>query len=216
MTRAVRGLLWTLGAGALGLAPSSLAAQGATQPAGSNAASAAPPVVAAPVAPRASWFSDRRPLRVGDIITVVVDETANASETQTSNATLNRQQQMALNLTVDSASRLGPKKGFNTSFGNTSKNEGQAKRAGDLTATISVRVTALEPTGNAKIEGEKTVAVDGRNQVIKLSGVIRPEDLTGANTVPSSRIAEAVISYKGKKFGPARGILGNLLAIFWP
>ena len=46
--------------------------------------------------------------------------------------------------------------------------------------------------------------------------MIRTEDVTCSNTVLSSRIAEAVITYKGKKIGPRTGILGKILAILWP
>jgi flagellar L-ring protein precursor FlgH len=165
---------------------------------------------------RAGWFSDKRPLRIGDIVTIVVDETVNASEKQSQNATSQRSQDMGLNVNVSPTLKIGPQKSFSSGVNNDSKNVGEAGRAGDLTATISVRVVAIEPTGAARIKGEKTVSVDGRNQVIQLEGVVRPEDVSDENTVNSSRIAESVISYKGKKIGPAKGILGSILSIFWP
>ena len=200
------------------LAAAPLAAQGAPPaPSQSQAPEAQPSAVApAPVVSRAGWFSDKRPLRVGDIITIVVDEAVNAREQQHLNGSANRSQQMGLNLNVGSAVKIGPQKGFESAVNNDSKSTGDAGRAGDLTATISVRVVAIEPTGLARIKGQKTVAVDGRNQVIELQGVVRPEDVTADNTVSSARIAESVISYKGKKIGPAKGILGSIISIFWP
>ncbi len=176
----------------------------------------APAVQAAPVASRAGWFSDKRPRLVGDIVTIVVDETVNASERQSQNAVSNRKQEMGLNLNVGTDLAIGPQKGFQSGVNNNSRNTADAGRQGDLTAVISVRVVSIEPSGIAHLKGEKTVGVDGRNQVIQVEGVVRPEDVSSQNTVPSSRIAESVISYKGKKIGPAKGILGSILSIFWP
>jgi flagellar L-ring protein precursor FlgH len=117
---------------------------------------------------------------------------------------------------VDSAVRIGPSKQFSVSHEATSNDVGQAGRSGDLVAVLSVHVTAIDPAGNAKIEGGKTVTVDGRTQEVKLSGLIRPDDVGSDNTVSSSRVADAVISYKGKKIGPRQGILGKILSILWP
>ncbi len=174
-----------------------------------------PAVQATPVTSRAGWFTDRRPLRVGDLVTIVVDETVNASERQSTNASSRRSQQMGLNLNVGDVA-IGPRKGFESGMSNDSRGTADAGRTGDLRAVISVRVTSIEPSGIAHLKGEKTVGVDGRNQVIQLEGVVRPEDVSSQNTVSSSRVAESVISYKGKKIGPAKGILGSILAIFWP
>jgi flagellar L-ring protein precursor FlgH len=195
-----------------------LAAQGAPPAPAQSLAPQAPPsaLAQAPVASRAGWFSDKRPLRVGDIVTIVVDEAVNAREQQHLNGTAKRSQQMGLNLNVGTGIAIGPQKGFESAVNNDSKSNGDAGRAGDLTATISVRVISIEPTGIAHLKGQKTVAVDGRNQVIDLEGVVRPEDLSADNTVSSARIAESVISYKGKKIGPAKGILGSIISIFWP
>jgi flagellar L-ring protein precursor FlgH len=195
-----------------------LAAQNAPPaPAQTQAPPAVQPAVATTVTTsRANWFSDKRALRVGDLVTIVVDETVNASESQNQNASSKRSQDMGLNLNVSPTVKIGPQKGFQSGLANDSRNTGQAGRAGDLSAVISVRIVSIEPTGLAHIKGQKTVAVDGRNQVIDLEGVVRPEDVSAQNTVPSSRIAESVISYKGKKIGPAKGILGSILSIFWP
>jgi flagellar L-ring protein precursor FlgH len=196
-----------LSAQAAPAAPSTTAAPPAATP---------PAVQAAPVVARAGWFSDKRPLRIGDIVTIVVDEAVNSRETQTENAHKQRGQQMGLNLNVGEAVKIGPQKGFESGVSNDSKASGVANRTGGLTATISVRVVSIEPSGIARLKGEKTVAVDGRNQLIQVEGVVRPEDVNSDNTVYSSRIAESVISYKGKKIGPGKGILGGILSIFWP
>lgn len=195
--------------GAQGTPPAPAATQ-APAPAGQ------PAVQAGPVVSRAGWFSDKRPLRVGDIVTIVVDETVNAHERQSENASKRRSNEMGLNLNVGTDLAVGPQKGFQSGLNQDSRAGGEARRTGDLTAVISVRVVSIEPTGMARLKGEKTVGVDGRNQVIQVEGVVRPEDVSSQNTVASSRIAESIITYKGKKIGPAKGILGSILSIFWP
>ncbi len=202
----------------LAAAAPTLAAQ-ATPP--GPAATQAPPagqpaVQSTTIVSRAGWFSDKRPLRIGDIVTIVVDETVNSHERQSENASKKRSNEMGLNLNVGTDLAVGPQKGFQSGLGQDSRAGGEARRTGDLSAIISVRVVSIEPTGMARVKGEKTVGVDGRNQVIQVEGVVRPEDVTSQNTVASSRIAESVITYKGKKIGPAKGILGSILSIFWP
>lgn len=179
-------------------------------------APATPAVAVSTPISRAGWFSDKRPLRVGDIVTIIVDESVNSRERNTDNATKKRNQDMGLNLNVGEAVKIGPQKGFTSGVGNTSQATGTADRSGGLSAVISVRVVSMEPSGIAKIKGTKLVGVDGRNQSIDVEGVIRPEDVLADNTVYSSRVAESVISYKGKRIGPAKGILGGILSIFWP
>lgn len=165
---------------------------------------------------RAAWLSDRLPLRPGDVLTVLVDEQTAARERVSQVATGQRSQRATLNAGVPSGSRIGPDKGFATGMDNTSRDIGEAGRQGNLTAVLSVRVTAIEPNGVARVHGTRRVTVDGRLQEVTLDGVVRPEDVSPSNTVLSGNIAEAVITYRGKKIGPRTGILGKILSILWP
>ena len=166
---------------------------------------------------RASWTSDRLPLRVGDIVTVVVDEQTAAREKVSNVATGDRSQRAGLRFSNSSAtSSTTQDVQFNTGVASGSRDIGEANREGDLTAVLSVRVTAIEPNGVARIEGGKKVTVDGRLQDVTLSGAIRSEDVEPSNLLRSCRIAEAVITYKGKKIGPRTGIAGKILSILWP
>jgi flagellar L-ring protein FlgH len=196
-------------------APSLLRAQTAADSA--RPADSARATLAAAVSPlRASWLSDRQPIKVGDLLTIVVDEQTQANEQVSRVATGSRSHQASLGIGVDSAVRLGPSKRFSTADEASSRDVGQASRQGDLVAVLSVHVTAIDAAGNAKIEGTKTVSVDGRKQEVTLQGLIRPDDVGSDNTVASARVADAVISYKGKKIGPRQGILGKILSILWP
>jgi flagellar L-ring protein precursor FlgH len=204
-------------------APVALALLLATVPAAAqtNAAlpdSAARAAEAAAVrAARASWVSDRLLLRTGDIVTVYVDESTAAREHVGQVATGDHGLNADLNagLTNDDV-RLGPQKSFGSTLRTNSRDLGDASRSGDLVAVLSVRVTGIAPDGSAQIDGKKSVTVDGRTQEIALKGAIRPQDVEPGNKVRSDRIADAVITYKGKKIGPRLGIAGKILAMLWP
>jgi len=190
------------------------------QGAAPDSAAARPDSAAAAPAPvrvvRASWLSDRLPLRVGDLVTVVVDENTSATEHVSNVATGNRSQRTDLNADVASDPRIGPQKSFSTGINSDSRDVGDAGRNAGFTAVITVHVVDLAPNGVAKVTGTKKVTVDGRTQDITLSGVIRTEDVDAHNQVRSDRVADVVLTYKGKKLAPRTGFLGSLLGIVWP
>lgn len=184
--------------------PGLLPAQGETSP--PPDATAAP----APVAPaRLSWTSDRLPLRVGDLITIVVDENTVAKERMTDAANKTRSLGASFDQGDDPTT-------FNTGLDTRSNQTGRADRSGSLVSVVSVRVTALEDNGVARVEGQKLVVLDGRRQEIVFTGLVRSEDVSATNAVASSRVANAEITYKGKKLGPSTGIFGKILGILWP
>jgi flagellar L-ring protein FlgH len=166
--------------------------------------------------PRASWLSDRLPLRVGDLVTVVVDEQTAASEHVSQIATGNRSQRADLNAGIGTDSRIGPNKSFGTGMTSNSRDVGDAGRTADFTAVLTVRVVEISPNGLAKISGGKKVTVDGRAQDVSLTGVIRAADVDAHNQVRSDRLADVVLTYKGKKIAPKAGFIGGFLAKLWP
>lgn len=161
---------------------------------------------------RLGWTSDRRPLRVGDLLTVLVDEQTSASERVSTRAKTDRKQEGTLNAAPapDDLKSVGI--GYNASSDQT----GTRDRAGDLAATLTVRVVSIEPSGVLRVDGGKLVTVDGRKQEVRLAGLVRPEDVTAGNAVLSSRIADASIIYNGKAINPKSGIFGKILGLLWP
>ncbi len=165
---------------------------------------------------RASWLTDRLPLEVGDLLTVIVDEETVAKERVSTVATAQRGQSAELNGGISTDARVGPWKAFGSTLDNDSRDVGEAGRSGGLTAVLTVRVLEVAPNGVARISGGKKVVVDGRPQEVRLTGWVRSEDVDIRHQVSSGSIADAVIEYKGKKIGPRSGILGNILNILWP
>jgi flagellar L-ring protein precursor FlgH len=148
---------------------------------------------------------------------VVVDEQTVSREHVSTIATGDRSQKAGLNASgVSPLNVVGPVKEFASALSNASRNTGEAGRTGGLSAVLTVRVTGFEPNGAARIEGQKSVSTDGRLQEVTLKGIVRPQDVTADNKVLSSRIANSVITYKGKKIAPKSGLLGGILNMLWP
>ena len=188
-------------------APRSMAAQTADA-----TVSATPPVLR-----RASWFTDERVFRAGDIITIVVDERMEASERASKNARSSRSQ--ANDLGIDDGGFLAlpfSALGFASAADGTSRDIGEADRRGNLEGLLSVRIVGFEPNGLLRIRGERVIKLDGRAQTMSIEGVVRSDDVGPSNFVRSSRVADATISYDGKTIGPSKGILGKILSIIWP
>jgi flagellar L-ring protein precursor FlgH len=176
---------------------------------------------AAPVRRLASWTADRREYAVGDVITVLVTEATLATATKSQTGT--DQQTRANDLSL-----VPPKIGtsalptlsatLGTDKNATSKQAGDAKRGVNFTGNISVRVIAVDKSGQVQIKGTKIVDVDKNKQTLAFTGWVRPQDITPDNVVGSERVADASLTYEltgdiGKTRG---GLVGRLLNVFWP
>jgi flagellar L-ring protein precursor FlgH len=181
-------------------------------------------------------FIDTKARNVGDIVTVKIDESAKASNkantdterTSSLEAGIEKlfgledwwQNQILPNIKGDWP-RIDP-------FGNPSvkgnlkskfKGDGETTRSGTLSAFITCRVVDVMPNGNLKIVGTREVMVNYENQLIILSGIIRPRDISDQNVILSTFISGAKIAYSGSGIVDDRqrpGWLANLLNNAWP
>jgi len=143
-----------------------------------------------------SLFSDQKANRVGDALTVLVVEASSASSdarTQTSRES---------NLSLASSGKSGSKSlldvGASIGTGNTFKGAGATESNGSVRAKISARVDSLYSNGDLWISGSRIITINGDEQVIKISGIVRPTDVQPDNSVYSYSIASAVIVFQGK------------------
>lgn len=168
-------------------------------------------------APRAGWLSDRKSLHPGDLLTVMVDERMQANETVSHVANNDHSMQANLNEGLtDTNVRLGPSKSLSAGLNMDSRNQGSTGRSGDLTAVMTVTVMSVNPAGIATVQGTRQVHVDGRLQTISLLGRLREQDVGPGNTVVSSHIADAEVTYNGKRINPRVGFITNILGLVWP
>lgn len=167
---------------------------------------------------------DVKARRRGDIVTVVISESASASK-QANTAT-----SRASNLSAGMPNLLGLEKTpikswfdlanlLNASFSTKFDGAGSTSRAETLQATISTKVVDALPNGNLMIEGRRNVKVNNEDQIIVLTGTVRSRDVNADNTVSSALIADARINYSGKGVISDRqkpGWLMNVIDAVWP
>ena len=181
-------------------------------------------------------FIDVRARNVGDIVTVRIEENARASnkantETERSSGLEAGIQELfgledwwtdeVLPDIPSDLPKLTPfgdpaiKGNMKSSF----EGDGETSRSGNLEAFITCRVVELLPNGNLKIVGTREVMVNYENQMIILSGIIRPRDISDDNIILSSFISDAKIAYSGSGIVDDRqrpGWLTNLMNSVWP
>ena len=146
-----------------------------------------------------SWFGKGRNFQVGDVITVLLNESTQAARTQ--NGTITRDSSNTLvptGLQNYGAGLGGFMKGINLTGGSVSnKGTGAADQQASLSGSVAVAVVEVMPNGNLVLRGEKQLALTEGSEVIQVAGIIRPEDVAPNNTVQSRRLANAQIAYRG-------------------
>ncbi|MET1255024.1 flagellar basal body L-ring protein FlgH [Aliikangiella maris] len=158
-------------------------------------------------------FQDKKALRVGDIITIVLTENTNASKTadtelaKDSNTALAAPSVFGNILSVGGGMPdLSVTSGAQTrSF----KAETDSAQSNQLQGTITVTVHQVYPNGNLMVKGEKWIALNQGSEFIRVAGIVRPEDIDKDNQILSTRIANARISYGG------RGVLAEANEAGW-
>lgn len=152
------------------------------------------------------FFKDNRAKTVGDIVTVVVSESAKAEveATTESNRTHNALAGVdkLLNLTgmLKHAFIADPITGNILETDSTRKfsGDGTTEREDKLEGRIAAMVTEVLPNGYLVIQGQREVLINYELQQMNIRGIIRTEDITAENTIPSEKIAEARIAYTGR------------------
>lgn len=171
---------------------------------------------------RLSWTSDRMRFGIGDIVTILIDESTLATANLTDNNSEHRTKGFGLNITPP-ASPGAPSAAMDVSmsFDNNgdSRKSGEAVRKNAFRTQVAARVVAVSPTGMLQVKGKKTVNVDKNQQDVTITGWIRPQDINpGTNAVMSSRLADADVQYaqKGDLGKPRSGLLSRMLGALWP
>jgi flagellar L-ring protein precursor FlgH len=137
---------------------------------------------------------------VGDVVTIVLSESTNAQKsatTKTQKSTSNTLPGVSLfgsPVTIHGAQVLSG----NINDASKFDGEGNSAQSNSLTGFITTTVAKVLPNGNLYIKGEKKIWINQGQENVVLSGVIRPIDLAPDNSIPSSRVANARISYGGK------------------
>jgi flagellar L-ring protein precursor FlgH len=157
-------------------------------------------------------FGDRKAYRVGDIITITLNERTQASKNTSSQINKNSSAELgvpnlfgmavapknplasigALGMTNDNLSLEAE---FETA--RSADGSGQAGQSNSLTGSITVSVAEVMPNGILLVRGEKWMTLNTGNELVRIAGLVRADDIATDNTVSSTRIADARITYSG-------------------
>ena len=171
-------------------------------------------------------YEDLKARRVGDILTVRLMESTDASKS-TSTSTDKSTSTTVNNPTILGASPQFDVPGFvplnntdnlsletNLSSSNEFEGSGASSQQNQLTGNITVSVVELLPNGNLLVRGEKRLTINNGNEYIRVSGMVRPADIQSDNSVLSTQIADATIMYTGDGQTADVNIMGWLARFF--
>ncbi len=141
-----------------------------------------------------SLYGDTIALNVGDVLTVELEESTQASKNAESSITKDSEISLpsptVLNRTLrDLATEVNAERDFGGSA--------EADQSNSLNGSITVTVTEVLPNGVLRVRGEKWLSLTNGDEYIRLTGMVRPQDISPDNVVTSSRIADARIAYGG-------------------
>jgi flagellar L-ring protein precursor FlgH len=173
-------------------------------------------------APLGMLFTDQKARTVGDLVTVNIVEVASASK----EATTQTGRSSSVSAGVDAFFGLekfippgaNPAK-VAGSVANNFDGSGKTVRSGKVTATVTAVVTQVLPNGNLVIEGSREITVNNEQELIVLSGVVRPKDISPGNVVLSTALGNGQIAYYGSGIIAEKqrpGWLGRVVDTVWP
>ncbi|MBW2090603.1 MAG: flagellar basal body L-ring protein FlgH [Deltaproteobacteria bacterium] len=174
-----------------------------------------------------NYYRDLKAYRVGDIITINIVETSKASKQ--ADTKLGREYDLSAGISNllgyqkkiphYSSADFNPSALLGAKYSSGFKGSGETTREEDMTAQMSARVVQVHLNGDLSIRGTREITVNHEKQYIILEGIVRPSDISSDNTVLSSYIADARITYTGKGVISAEqrpGWLARLLSHVWP
>ncbi|MEL7938082.1 flagellar basal body L-ring protein FlgH [Pseudomonas delhiensis] len=149
-------------------------------------------------------YGDRKAFRIGDIITITLNEKTQASKKANSDISKDSSNKMGL------TSLFGSSATTNNPFGSgdlslsaeysgnrETKGDSAAGQSNSLTGSITVTVAEVMPNGILAVRGEKWMTLNTGNELVRIAGLIRADDIATDNTVSSTRVADARITYSG-------------------
>jgi len=153
-----------------------------------------------------TFFGDQRARRIGDIVTVSINIDDQA---QTQNST---QRSRTNDISGGITNFFGLENSLGQAFpggfdpanlvglegASTSNGTGSVNRSEKVSLTIAAVVTDVMTNGNLVIQGRQEVRTNREIRELTVAGIVRPEDISSANTIAHTQIAEARISYGGR------------------
>ena len=140
--------------------------------------------------------SGTRAAAVGDLLTIVLVERMQAAKT--SLASTGRTGEIGLSPPINGPLSLFTPEEFNMGGDSKFDGKGQAAQSNLLSGEVSVTVAEVYPNGTMLVRGEKSVRLNRGDEFVQFAGLVRQIDVTADNRIPSTKVADAKITYTGK------------------
>ncbi|MGH8255719.1 MAG: flagellar basal body L-ring protein FlgH [Steroidobacteraceae bacterium] len=142
-------------------------------------------------------FDDAVARRVGDVLTVVLQEDTNAAKSAITTTKKTTSEAMAAPTLLGGSLTLHGRNLLNNSLNDASTfdGEGGSSQSNTLTGSISVTVAKRLANGNLLVRGQKWITINQGREFVRLQGIVRPVDISPNNTIPSTMVADATIAY---------------------
>lgn len=143
-------------------------------------------------------FNDRRAREVGDVVTITLEERMRSSKSAETSIARDTSNQI-LNPTLFGNIVQGSTDtdANNISSATEFSGGGDSDQSNSLTGTISAVVADVMPNGLLLVQGEKWFQLNTGEEYVRVSGLVRPEDIGSDNSVSSLRLADARVAYSG-------------------
>ncbi|HID36681.1 MAG TPA: flagellar basal body L-ring protein FlgH [Ghiorsea sp.] len=170
-----------------------------------------------------TMFTDPKAHRIGDLVMVLVQETASATRSLGTKKSRKSKHKSSLagmiGLEKNILPNFNPELAMNISNDKSFVGSGETTNSDSLIANVTAVVTEVYPNGNMKIIGRREVTINQQPQELTFMGIIRPSDISANNTIISAQVAQAKISYgSGGSLAAMsdEGWLGQTLDVLWP
>lgn len=141
---------------------------------------------------------NQKAAKVGDLVTIMIDEEASASTSAKTDAKKNSSLSLAgtLGFGMDTSQTRGTV-GSTAATTNDFKGEGKTDRSGRFQSTVQAVVENVLENGTLFVRGRKVITINQEDQEVEIAGFVRPDDIRIDNTVPSRLMADAEVRYVG-------------------
>ena len=170
-----------------------------------------------------TMFTDPKAHNVGDLVMVLVQETASATRSLGTKKSRDAQSNSSIGalfgLEKSILPDFDPALAMDTSNSKSFSGSGETTNSDSLVASVTAVVTQVFPNGNLKIIGRREVTINQQPQELTFTGIVRPSDISANNTILSAQVAQAQISYgSGGSLAAMsdEGWFGQMLDQIWP
>jgi flagellar L-ring protein precursor FlgH len=172
-----------------------------------------------PDRPAPSLFADTTARAAGDVLTIIISETQTVRNKEETELTKTTSLDAALTNFDVLPNAFNPLPSVAGDSDRQFDADAKYDKQGSFATRLSVVVLDVQPNGNLVVEGRRRIVIDRETKCMRVTGIVRPYDVTTANTIYSWQVANASVAYEGNGSltrTTNRGFLGELLDYLWP